>query len=99
MKLEARSRDESAESGAAQCGDRAPSLALRLSCPPQPWRRRIYRAVAAAAKADAPGDFAFNSGTKKSPPSHRVAASRSDFGKGLGQCIPANLRKIQSDSK
>ncbi len=32
---------QSAESRTARCGDRALPLALRLSCPPQPWRRRM----------------------------------------------------------
>jgi len=45
MKLELKSRDESAASMAAQCGNRAPSLALRLSCPPQRWQRRMSLAA------------------------------------------------------
>ena len=41
MNGELRSLDESAESGTARCGERTLPFALRLSCPPQPWRRRM----------------------------------------------------------
>ena len=88
------------ESGTAGCGDHALPLALRLSCPPQPWRRRIDRAVlsaiavsatgeAATAKADALGGFAFDSDTENQIKSHRVAASRSDL--SINLCSSACL--------
>jgi len=41
MNEKLRSLDESAESGTARCGDPALPFAVRFSCPPQPWRRRM----------------------------------------------------------
>jgi hypothetical protein len=44
-----------------------------------------FLSASALAAADALGGFAFNSGIKKSTPSHRVAVSRSDVGGRLGK--------------
>jgi hypothetical protein len=74
---------------------------LRLSCPPQPWQQ-IGRAVAATAKADALGGFAFGSDPENQTKSHRVAASRSDLEKDWGKVSPPISEKfkvIQTVSK
>ncbi len=44
-----------------------------------------FLSASALAAADALGDFALNSGSKKSRPSHRVAVSRSDLENGSGK--------------